>query len=565
VKSVNAVDYFVIALYMALMLGIGFYAARFNRGASDYFKGGNRIPWLVAGLSSFMSGFSAWTFTGAAGLAYQHGLVAILIYLGNAATFLLGYWVFAARWRRARISTVMEYLVERFDERTRQAFSWTTVFFQLFTGASMLYGLGLFVASTCELSLVWTIAGSGAIILAYCVVGGLWAVVITDFLQAVILMPFTLVMLVASLQRVGGVSGLVAAMPPESRSLALPGEFGWLYVGCWTVMVAFGYNTAAMAQRYFSVDDERSAKKVALLCFGLFVVGALIWFVPPLAMRVLHPDLKAVWPSLANPHEASYAVAALTLLPNGLVGIMLAAMFSATMSSLSGLFNMHAAVVSKDIYQTLLGKRSSEKELLVVGWLATLGVGATMTGLAMAMAASGQSIFAVMLTFNTVMSLAYGPPALLGLVSKRTPSWSGLFSFAVGLALGGYGAFVAHWGLVRTVLTVIPPSCAAFFVSALFERADPAHRERREGLFRRLATPVDVARELADSPDPTAEVFRFLSRATAAVGVLSLLLIFEAGTGDRSAVVFYAVVTLLVAAALTRVGRVASSAPREDP
>jgi len=556
VKSVNAVDYAVIALYMALMLGIGFYAARFNRGASDYFKGGNRIPWLVAGLSSFMSGFSAWTFTGAAGLAYQHGLVAILLYLGNAATFLLGYWVFAVRWRRARISTVMEYLVERFDERTRQAFSWTTVFFQLFTGASMLYGLGLFVATTCKWPLVWTIAGSGAIILAYCVVGGLWAVVITDFLQAVILMPFTLVMLVASLLRVGGLSGLVQALPADMKSLALPGEFGWLYVGCWTLMVSFGYNTAAMAQRYFSVDDERSARKVAFLCFALFVLGAFIWFVPPLAMRVIYPDLKAVWPGLANPHEASYAVASLTLLPNGLVGIMLAAMFSATMSSLSGLFNMHAAVVSKDIYQTLFRKHATERELLVVGWLATFGVGATMTALAMGMAARGASIFGVMLTFNTVMSLAYGPPALLGLVSKRTPRWSGLLTFAVSLAIGCYGAFVASWGLVRNVLIIIPVSCAVFFATGLLEGDDPAHRERRDGLFRRLATPVDVARELADTPDRTAEVFRFLSQATAGVGILSLLLIFEAGPGEKTAVVFYAVVTLLLAAALTRVGRV---------
>lgn len=559
-KSVSAVDYVVIALYMGLMLGIGFYAARFNRGASDYFKGGNRIPWLVAGLSSFMSGFSAWTFTGAAGLAYQHGLVAILIYVGNAATFLLGYWVFAVRWRRARISTVMEYLVERFDERTRQAFSWTTVFFQLFTGASMLYGLGLFVSSTCGLPLGWTIAGSGAIILAYCVVGGLWAVVITDFLQAVILMPFTIVMLVASLGRVGGVSGLVAGLPAETKSLALPGEFGWLYVGCWTVMVSFGYNTAAMAQRYFSVDDERSARKVALLCFVLFMLGALVWFIPPLAMRVIYPDLKAVWPGLANPHEASYAVAALTLLPNGLVGIMLAAMFSATMSSLSGLFNMHAAVVSKDIYQTLFRKRSSEKELLVVGWVATFGVGATMTALAMAMAARGASIFQVMLTFNTVMSLAYGPPALLGLVSKRTPSWSGLATFAVGLALGLYGAFVGRWGLVTTTLVIIPVSTAVFFASALLERDDPAHRERREGLFRRLATPIDVPRELGDNPDPTAEVFRFLGLATAGVGALSLLLVFEAEAGERGAVVFYAVTTMLIAAALTRVGRLARPA-----
>jgi Na+/proline symporter len=445
----------------------------------------------------------------------------------------------------------MEYLVERFDERTRQAFSWTTVFFQLFTGASMLYGLGLFVASTCRWPLVWTIAGSGAVILAYCVVGGLWAVVITDFLQAVILMPFTLVMLFASLARVGGLGGLVSGLPPELKSLALPGDFGWLYVGCWTLMVSFGYNTAAMAQRYFSVDDERSARKVALLCFALFVVGAFIWFVPPLAMRVIYPDLKAVWPALANPHEASYAVAALTLLPTGLVGIMLAAMFSATMSSLSGLFNLHAAVLSKDIYQTLFARRTGERELLVVGWIATFAVGATMTALAMGMAARGQSIFGVMLTFNTVMSLAYGPPALLGLVVKRTPSWSGLLSFAVGLALGCYGAFVGGWGLVQSVLIVIPASTASFFISGLFDRPT----ERREGLFRRLETPVDVARELRAGSDPTAEVFRFLARATAGVGLASLLLVFAAGPGEKATVVVYGVITLLLAAALSRVGQ----------
>ena len=85
--------------------------------------------------------------------------------------------------------------------------------FQLFTGASMLYGLGLFVASTCNLPLVWTIFGSGVVILAYCVIGGLWAVVITDFLQAVILMPFTVVMVAVSLARVGGQARKVCAQP----------------------------------------------------------------------------------------------------------------------------------------------------------------------------------------------------------------------------------------------------------------------------------------------------------------------------------------------------------------
>jgi SSS family transporter len=563
-KTVATIDYVVIAAYMALMVGIGVYAARFNKNASDYFRGANRIPWLVAGLSSFMSGFSAWTFTGAAGLAYQHGLIAILLYLGNAFTFLLGYWVFAVRWRRARISTVMEYIVERFDERTRQTLSWSTVLFQLFTGASMLYGLGLFVASTCNLPLVWTIFGSGVVILAYCVIGGLWAVVITDFLQAVILMPFTVVMVAASLARVGGIGGLMRGLPPELTSVHLTADMGWLYVACWTFMVSFGYNTSAMAQRYFSVADERAAKKVALLCFALFVLGAFIWFIPSLAMRVLYADLHAVWPGLANPHEASYAVASLTLLPNGLVGIMLAAMFSATMSSLSGLFNVHAAVVSKDIYQRLVAPQASDRQLLVVGWVATFGVGASMTALAMGMAAKGQSIFAVMLTFNTIISLAYGPPALLGLVVRKTPSWSGLLSFAVGLALGCYGAFFGQWSLVRNVLIILPTSCVIFLASALVGRDDDAHVARRDGLFARLATPVDVERELKDSVDPTATVFRFLSRATAGLGVLSLALIRWAGPGERSTVVFYSVLTLLVAAALTRVGRVRAVEPRAD-
>src|SRR5215471_14122293 len=312
--TANPVDYLVIALYALLMVRVGFYVLRFNRGAAEYFRGGSRVPWLVAGLSCFMSGFSAWTFTGAAGVAYRAGIAATGLYVGNALSFLLGYFVFAQLWRRSRITTVMEYLSSRFNLATHQTFSWTTIFFQLFTSASTLYGLSLFVSSACGFPVTWTIFGAGAIIIFYCVIGGLWAVVVTDFLQASILMPFCLVLVITSLMRVGGVSGLVHALPAEMKTIHLSGEFGWFYLVSWTIMVSFGYNTSAMAQRYFSVDNERSAKKVALLCCGLFFVGAFLWFIPPMAMRVIYPDLHTVWPGLANVSEAAYAVASLTLL-----------------------------------------------------------------------------------------------------------------------------------------------------------------------------------------------------------------------------------------------------------
>jgi len=170
--------------------------------------------------------------------------------------------------------------------------------------------------------------------------------------------------------------------------------------------------------------------------------------------------------------------------------------------------------------------------------------------IALGMAAGGHSVFGAMVTFNTVMSLAYGPPALLGLVVRRTPSWSGLAAFGVALAIGAVGSFVLEWGLVTNVLVVVPASVAVFFLSRLVPQKDAAHVARRDDLFRRLDTPVDKAAELGDGPDPTAQVFRFLSRTTGLVGLLCVPLAFTAPPEQRATVIGYVVLTLALAASL---------------
>lgn len=544
--SANSTDYAVIVCYIGLMLVVGLYVMRFNRSAAEYFRGGSRIPWLVAGLSAFMSGFSAWTFTGAAGVAYSSGVVVIGLYLGNALSFLLGYFFFAARWRRTRITTVMEYLSDRFGPVTHQTFSWATIVFQLFTSASMLYGLSLFVSTACHLPVTATILVTGAIILFYCVIGGLWAVVLADFLQASILLPFCLVLAVASLARVGGITGLVHSLPTEMKTIHLHGEFGWIYLACWAVMVSFGYNTSAMAQRYFSVEDEPSARRVALLCCGLFFVGSFLWFIPPMAMRVLYPDLHAIWPQLANPNEASYVIASLTFLPHGLIGIMLAAMFSATMANLSANFNVKSGILSKDIYQNIFRPLAGERELLIVGGVMTLLVGGATTLLAAVMASRGESIFHIMVTFNTLISLSYGPPALLGLVFRRAPGWSGMLTFATGLILGMLGDFVLHWTFVQQVLFVVPSVFAVFFLSMLFDRQETPGRAR---LFKKLNTPITAA-EISANPDFSRPVFRFLSRSVAGIGLASLLLLIPNPTAAHTTILSFSSITLAVAASL---------------
>jgi len=167
--------------------------------------------------------------------------------------------------------------------------------------------------------------------------------------------------------------------------------------------------------------------------------------------------------------------------------------------------------------------------------------------MAVVMAASGKSVFQIMLTFNTLISLAYGPPALLGLVVRRTPAWSGMASFLTGLFLGILGAFVFHWSLIQQVAIIIPASFAVFFVSGLFDHGDNPGRAR---LFRNLNTPVNVDTELRDSPDFTREVFRFLSRAIACIALLSLILLFTVPSGQRATILWFAGFTLLISVSL---------------
>jgi solute:Na+ symporter, SSS family len=542
----NSTDYIVILCYILLMIGVGLFVMRFNRSASEYFRGGSRIPWLVAGLSTFMSGFSAWTFTGGAGVAYNSGVVIIWLYMGACLSYLLGFFVFASRWRRTRITTVMEYLSDRFGPMTHQIFSWATIIFQLFTSAAMLYGVSLFVSTACQFSVAATVIITGGVILFYSVLGGLWAVVVADFLQASILLPFCLVLAAASLIHVGGISGLVHSLPPHMKTIPLRGDFGWIYIVCWAAMVSFGYNTSAMAQRYFSVEDERAAKHVALLCSGLFFLGSFIWFIPPMVIRIVYPDLHAIWPHLSNPNEASYVAASLTFLPHGLIGVMLAAMFSATMANLSANFNLKSAILSKDIYQKLFRPQADERELLITGAIMTTAVGGITIALAVIMALRGESIFEVMMTFNTLISLSYGPPALLGLVFRRTPWWSGIATFTTGLALGLLGDFVFHWTFIQQIVFVLPPSFATFFLSMLFDRNESPGRA---SLFARLNTAVHPS-EIRDAPDFSKPVFRFLSYSVAGIGLASLLLLIPDPASARITILSFSGITLAVAISL---------------
>ena len=551
-KPVLLLDYVVIVFYMGLTLAVGFYFMRFNKGAADFFRGGNKIPWLVSGLSAFMTGFSAWTFTAASGIAYTDGVIIILLYVGNSLTFLFGYWLFAARWRRSRISTPMEYLSERFDQPTRQTFSWSTVFFDLFMVAVWLFALGEFMSVALRVPIHWVIIVSSIIILIYCLVGGLWAVVITDFIQGIILVPFTIILAFAVLYKMGGISEFLSQLPPNMLEIGHTEYSSWIFLVSWTVMVIFGYNTRAHAQRYFSVDTEKSAKKISLLNFVLFLLGAFIWFIPPMATRILYPDIEALWPSAANPHEGAYAIISLTILPHGLIGVMLAAIFSACMSNVSSFYNLFSAIITMDILPKFIKKPMDDKKQLYIGRITTLVIGIIVPLLALAMVFSGKSAFSLLNTFNSIISIAYGPPALIGFLSKKAPHWSGLVYFVVALILGSIGWFALGWDIPENVLYVVPLSVVIMFgsrfVTKYFIKEKDEYKKNRELFFEKLNTPVDVEKEIGSLGNIQYAVFNFLAKVTTLMALISLLFLF-ANPGDQSiTIILYSGLTLGMAA-----------------
>src|SRR2546422_10697085 len=103
-SAIQTVDYIVLICYLLLMAGVGAFFMKYMRVGSDFLKGGNRVEWWVAGMASFMSGFSVWTFTGGAGFAYRQGVICVFLMGLAVPAFIFCYFVFAERWRGSPVT-----------------------------------------------------------------------------------------------------------------------------------------------------------------------------------------------------------------------------------------------------------------------------------------------------------------------------------------------------------------------------------------------------------------------------------------------------------------------------
>lgn len=530
-------DYVIIAVYLLLMMAVGATFRRLNRNSVDYFRSGSQGTWWLVGASVFMGAFSAWTFTGAAGIAYEAGLSILTIYVANTLG-LLAHAAFLAGWlRQLRATTAPEVISLRFGETTRQFYAWVSVVMQLILSALFLYGMGIFSASAFGLPLRSTLIGLGGIVMICCTLGGSWGIMASDFLQGIIKLAVTTVLAFLCLHAVGGPAALWRAIHDHGLAkLYQPVKPDGLFpnhqfTATWTLAMLVHATIGMMspltgAGRYFSVKNAGEARRAALLAAVVTLFGSLIWFLPPMTARLLYSQAVDAMP-LAKPAESSYAVASLHLLPAGVTGLMVVAMFAATMSTMDAGINRNAAILIRDIYPALcrLLRRPARPfaSLLWASQVASLGLGILVILLALRFAAStGGGVFEAMISLGVMLGTPITLPVLLGFFFRRMAAWSALSSAGASIGVN-LGAWVTgwHWDFQTQILWTVLAGTLGFAAGRLgWPRATPAYREQVDTFFTRMRTPIDYAREVGEQSD--SRQARLIGRFAVVMGALML-------------------------------------------
>ncbi len=435
------IDYVVLTAYLAGVFLLGVLLSLKNKNSSDMFAAGGESPAWTSGLSAFMTMFSAGTFVVWGGLAYKHGLVAVTINLCyGIAALVVGFFI-AGRWKKLGVSTPAQFIELRFGSGAVQFYTWSMMIFRIVGVGVALYSLSVILVAlmplpdghflqdpaTGNLSLVWAIIIFGGTVIVYTMVGGLWGVLMTDVLQFIVLNVAVLFVIPLILGKVGGFSNFVQNAPEGFFALTETHKYTWFFMLGWALIHFFMIGAEwAFAQRFICVPSPKDAQKSTYIFGILYLISPILWLLPPMVYRQINPD--------ADPSQA-YILACQSVLPIGLVGLMVAAMFSATASMVSSQLNVFAGVLTEEFYHRLFKPDASESRLIAVGRICTVILGMLLMAVALAVPHLGGAEKVVI----SITSLMVGPllaPTIWGLLGRRITGRAVWVTAAVCFAAG---------------------------------------------------------------------------------------------------------------------------------
>lgn len=518
----SLVDYFVIGFYLCLILSIGPAYKRFSKTASDFFRGGGGMLWWMVGASAWVTGFTAWTFTGGAGKAYSTGTFFLILALANTIATIFTFYT-APLFRQMRVITGIEAVAQRFGRSNEQFFTWLPVPFGIMFGGISLYAIGIFMSVVFQVPISTVIIVLGLVATILAIIGGSQAVMASDFVQMLTILSITLVIsyLAISHPGVGGLSGLYARMPAEYLDWT---EFDrpavlWIF-GITLVINQFIQNNSiiAGASKFVFCKTGKDARRA--LWFPLIgtVVVFPIFILPALAAKVALPDLATMFPDLKNPSEAAYVAMAMAVLPKGMLGLLVCGIFAATMTSMDSGLNRGAGIFVRNFWIVHVDQQAGEDRQIFVGKIATafLGIAQIIVGLVFS-TFQQMPLFDLILLLAALIGLPIAVPLFFGMFIKRTPAWSGWSTVIVGM-IGGFAMRpILASDQIQSLLPWLPQMsaneltdmniaittgvtfaiCLIWFCATIpFNRfSKPAYTRQVDDFFVQMHTPIDMQTE----------------------------------------------------------------------
>ena len=560
------IEYLTLLIYLGVLLLLGGLFSRFNKNLSDFVRGGAQGTWWMVGTSMLMSGISAFTFTGNAAAAYEAGPSLLVIYAANCLGFVIG-GLFLGRWfRQTRAYTTADVVRTRFGTGVEQFSAISSLFLGPFGAAIQLYALSLFTSTVLNIPLIPVLITIGVIVTFYSTTGGKWAVMATDFVQALVMFGITLLVCFLSLRAIGGFEAFFAYFkdPRFSEDFTFfnqAGQFpGDRFTYKWAAVVFFMqiYSQISISQagRFITVRDGKEASLASWWAFLLMAIGSAVWFIPPMAARFLfEADITAS--GIEKASESSYAYIATELLPNGMLGMLIAAMFAATMSSMDSGLNAQVGNIARNIIPRLRGVLGHKNDLpakteIRICHISTVALGLIIITYAILLARQSEmALFDAYLIIGSVIGVPMGFPLLMGLWLRKLPKWS-YFPIFIGCMVPSIWSFVdekmndAAWTIQeRTMWILVAGVVATVICRCLHFLSSNQSRKDVDAFFTLMHTPIDYEKEVGSSSVDFDQYFVLAKAVLGVGGAVLLLLLVPNDFVARLCIVFVSVFILI--------------------
>ncbi len=388
----SKVDYITLAAYCGVLLLMGFYFAGKGSSTEDFFLAGRRMPWWATGLSIFGTQLSSISFMAVPAKVYSTDWVYFLLQMTIILVAFPVVFCYLPHFRRTKMTSAYEYLEKRFNLPVRMYASVSFILYQIGRMAIVLFLPAIALSAVTGISVYACIVGMGTLSTLYTVMGGIKAVIWTDVVQVFVLYGGALLSLVILIGKTdGGLAAMVSAGIEHDKFHMFNWTWDWTTTAVWVVVVGnFFLNLVpytsdqAVVQRYFTTKDKKTAAKsiwtnaVLLLpsTLTLFMLGTGLWLFYRSSPELLDPTL---------PTDSIFPLFIAQQLPAGVAGLLIAAVFAASMSTLDSSLNSVSAALVTDFYVRFRPAAGDSKRLMLARLLtACLGVLATATSIALA-------------------------------------------------------------------------------------------------------------------------------------------------------------------------------------